>query len=104
PEATGHRIQRRKNFVLGQAGRACESIEQGRFTGVGVADDRCERPVAALPSVTLGSALSANNVQFFGDPRDSILNATAVRFELRFTVTPHTDATFLPRQVAPEAR
>src|SRR5206468_3789134 len=82
--------------------RAREPVEQSRFSGVGVADNRGQRPMAALPAVALGGSLPAHGFQFIGDSGDSVLDAAAVRFQLRFTVTPHPDTALLARQVAPK--
>ena len=55
---------------------------------------------AGVPLV--GCALPADFLQFAADSGNAILDAAAVGFQLRFTVTAHADAAFLPGQVAPE--
>ena len=99
------RVERGEQFVLRQHIRAGESIEQGRFAGVGVADDRGEGPVIALPRIALGRALAAHDFEVARNVGDAILHPAAVGFQLRFTFTAaHADAALLPRQVAPEPR
>ena len=61
--------------------------------------------MVSLASVALSRSLAADDLQFTFDSRDAILNAAAVRFQLRFTfTTSHADAAFLTGQVAPEPR
>ena len=102
-QAPGGRIERGEQFILGQDLGAGEAVEQGGFAGVGVADDGGERPAVALARLALGPALAAHQDQFLADPRDAVLDAAAVGFQLRFTfAAPHADAALLAGQVAPE--
>src|SRR4029077_17420709 len=68
-------------------------------------DDGGQRPMIALPRIPLGRALPADQFQLTLDSGNAILDAPAVGFQLRFTLAAaHTDAAFLPRQVAPKTR
>jgi hypothetical protein len=59
----------------------------------------------SLPGIALRGSLPAHNFQFAFNSRNAILNTAAVRFQLRFTfTTAHSNAAFLPGQMAPEAR
>jgi hypothetical protein len=42
-------------------------------------------------------ALTPHYFEFIGDAGNAVLDAPTVRFQLRFTVAPHTDTAFLPR-------
>src|SRR5206468_1449469 len=55
-------------------------------------------------SIALGRALTPHDLQIAADAGDTILDAAAVGFQLRFPFTAtHADAAFLTGQVAPKA-
>ncbi len=58
--------------------------------------------MVALAPLALGGTLAADDFQFAGNSGDAVLDAAAVGFKLRFTITAHAYAAFLPGQVAPE--
>jgi len=61
--------------------------------------------MVSLPRIALSGSLPSHDFQFAFNSSDAVLNAAAVGFQLRFTfTTPHSDAAFLPGQVAPEPR
>jgi hypothetical protein len=61
--------------------------------------------MVSLPRIALSGSLPTHDFQFAFNSSDAVLNTAAVGFQLRFTfTTPHSDAAFLPGQVAPEPR
>src|SRR5208282_545732 len=73
--------------------------------GIGVADNRGERPLAALASGALGRALAADGVEVALNLVNAFGNFPAVGFELGFALAAaHADAAGLPRQMSPEPR
>jgi hypothetical protein len=61
--------------------------------------------MVSLSGITLSGALPAHDLQLALNSRNAILNAASVSFQLRFAfTTAHSNAAFLPRQVAPEPR
>ncbi len=101
-EAARGGIERGEHHVLRERGRAGEAVEQGGFAGVGIADDRGERPEIALSPGALGQAVLADFFELAADSGNAILDAAAIGFELRLAVTAHADAAFLARQMSPE--
>ena len=98
------RIERREKFVLGQHAGAGEQIEQGRFAGVGIANDRGDRPLMTLPPLALNGAMLAHILQIALETRDPFLDAAAIDFELRFTGAARADAAGLAGKVRPHSR
>ena len=101
-QAPRRRIEGGEQFILGQRGGPGEGVEQSRFAGIGVADDRGQRPEVALAARALGGALTADDLEFPGNAADAVLHPAAVGFQLRFAVTAHADAALLPGQVTPK--
>jgi hypothetical protein len=75
----------------------CKGIQQTRFAGVGISDDRSQRPLRPLTSGTLRRPLAADHFQFTRNTGNAILDPATVCFQLGFTVTSHPDAAFLAR-------
>jgi len=75
-------IQRRKQHVGGLHVRAGQPVKQGRFAGVGVADQRHHAVRHALPPGAMQPPRRLNLFQFVFQPRDAIADQTAVGFDL----------------------
>jgi len=102
-EAAGGGIERGEQFVLGEDLGSGDGVEQGGFSGVGVADDRCERPLVTLATVALRGALATDDVEFLADAFDAFLGFAAVGFELGFAFAADgAEAAALAGEVGPE--
>lgn len=80
-------IQGGEQFVLGEHFAFGELIEQGRFAGVGVTDDRSVWDGNAAALFSLGFALSAYIGEVSLKLVDAFVGKTAVDLELGFTFT-----------------
>ena len=98
------RIQRRKKFVFDEHAGARERVHQGRFSRVGVTDQRHggERHFVAL--LALQCAGSFDRLQPLFQMADALANAPPVDFELGFAGTAGADAAAQARQMGPLAR
>ena len=103
-EPAGGRIERGEELVLGQRVGAGQRVEQGGFAGVGVADDRCERPLVALASGPLRRALLADDGKLVLELEDALGGLATVGLELGFAFAADgSGGTALPGKVGPEA-
>ena len=97
-------VQGGEEFVLREDFGAGDGIEQGGFSGVGVAHDGGEGPLMTLATIALGSALASDDVEFLADAFDAFLGFAAIRFELGFALAADgTEAAALAGEVGPEA-
>ncbi len=103
-QAAGRRIERREESVLRENARAGEQIEQGRFAGVGVADDGGHRPLMPLSALALHRAMFAHLIEVALQSRNPFLDAAAIDFELCFARAPRPDAAGLAGKVRPHSR
>ena len=78
PQPPRGRVQRGEQFVLRQRVRAGQRVEQGGFAGVGVADDRGQRPKMALPAAALRGPMPPHGLEVLRDFFDPLLHAAAV--------------------------
>src|SRR6187200_1470045 len=96
-------IESGEQLVFGQRRGAGQGVEQGRFSCVGVADDGSQRPLVTQPPFALGTSLASDGLELDPNPVNSLLNFSAIGFELRFAfATAHADAALLPRKMPPE--
>src|SRR5690242_21359330 len=97
------RIESGEKFILGHHVGTSEQIQKGRFTGVGVTDDRGNRPLMPLPALPLDRTRFANRFELPLQSRDSLLDPAAVDFQLSLAWAASADSTSLPRQVMPHS-
>ena len=77
------RIERRKQHVGRQHARRRHAVEQRRFAGIGVADQRHDRIRHALAAVAMQLAGALDLVELGLDARDAVLDDAPVGFDLR---------------------
>lgn len=80
-----------------------ERIEQGRFAGVGIADQGDRRDIRALAPASSLLALAADLLQALLDLADAHAQQASVGFQLGLTRTAQADTAFLPFEVGPAA-
>jgi len=78
------RIQSRKKLVFDEHLRTGEFIQQSRFAGVRVADDRATRNRQTHPLLPLRRPVGTNELQIFFQTINPASNQPAVRFKLSF--------------------
>ena len=70
-DCTHGRIKRGEQQVLRHYAGAGQSIEQGRFSGIGIADERDHRPRCAFPPLAMQAARLANLLEFLAQAAPS---------------------------------
>ena len=95
------RVERGEQAVLDEHVLARERLEQARLAGVGVADQRRARQVAA--AVPLVGAVIGHLLEPPLQPADLAADRAAVGLELRLARPPEPDAAADARQVRPHA-
>ena len=78
------RIERGEQHVGRQHARRRHAVEQRRFAGIGVADQRHDRIRHALAAVAMQLARALDLVELAFDARDALFDHAAVGFELGF--------------------
>ncbi len=94
-------IERGEQLVFGENGGAGERVEQGRFAGVGVADDRRGGDGHALTTLALRGALFTDIDQLAFEGDDAVIYETAILLELGFAFAAHAARAALPGEMAP---
>ena len=82
--ARKRRIERGKQHVGRQHAGLRHAVEQRRFAGIGVADQRDDRIRHALAAVAMQLAGALDLLELGFDARDAVLDHAAVGFDLRF--------------------
>src|SRR3546814_10863300 len=77
-------LECREQQVLRHNVGARQAVEQRRFAGVGIADQRDHRPGRALPPAAMQPARSLDLIEYAPQPRHAIADHPAVGFDLRF--------------------
>ena len=96
------RVERREQLVLHQHAGVGETVHQGRFPGVRIADQSNDRIRNRSSLTAVQRPRSSHLLQTSFQHRDSLARPTAVDFELGLTGTSHTDTTTtLTREVEP---
>ena len=98
----GEGVERGEQAVLDEDVVARQGPQHARLAGVGVADERGGREVAA--PLALVGAMVGDFLEPALETRDLAADRTAVRLELRLARPPQTDAAPDARQVGPHAR
>ena len=81
-----------------------QRIEEGRFAGVGITDERYIEGISPFTLTSLGLTLTLDLDQTFLDFFDALANHASVKFDLGFTrAAAQTDAATLALQVRPAA-
>ena len=78
-------IERSEEHVLGEHISAGKFVEQGRFSGVGVADDGCVSRAEFFTLLALGFALAADIFELTFESIDALISQAAVHLNLFFT-------------------
>ena len=109
-EAADGRVERREGSVGGLDAGVGQRVHQGRFAGVGVADERDGRVGHFEPALALDRARALDVAQAHAQARQPFAHAAAVNFELGFAGSARADtsaagagAAGLARQMAPLA-
>ena len=84
-------VQGGEELVLGQDPRACEGIEQGGFSCVGVAHDGHAGQSRAVAGGTHGAAVLLHHLQLGLEGVDAPLHVAAVALQLGLTGAPRAD-------------
>jgi hypothetical protein len=102
-EATAGRVKGGEEFVFDQHLSAGQGVHQGRFSGVGIADegDTWEGHPGAL--LTVEAARPFDLAQTAADRGNAFSNTPPIMLELRFSRTPGTHPAAESRQVRPLA-
>jgi hypothetical protein len=96
------RIERREKLIGGKGAGAGQCVEQRRFAGIGVADQRDGEHLAALARLAAGATLPLAAIEAFANLLDAPSEHPAVHLELRLTRSAsHADTATLAFQVAP---
>ena len=91
------RVQRGEQLVLRQGRRPGDGIEQRRLAGVGVANQRSQRPLVAFAPRTLHITLAHDQLEVALNFVDPLADFPAVHLQLAFTLAAaHPDTAFLP--------
>src|SRR5882757_4422952 len=77
-------IERGKKSVFGNDIRAGEEIQQRGFASVRITNDCGDRPLMALTTLTLYCTCFAHRFELSLEPRNSLLHAAAINFQLCF--------------------
>ena len=85
-------------------GSSVAKVEQGRFAGIGIADDGGHWPLMPLPALALHGAMFAHLIKVAFQSRNPFLDAAAIDFELCFARPPRSDAAGLAGKVRPHSR
>ena len=99
----GGGVEGREEFIFGENGGAGEGVEEGRFAGVGVADDGGGGDGDALAFLALGGALFADVDELALEGDDAVVDEAAVLLELGFALAAHAAGTALAGEMAPSA-
>ena len=92
-------IERRKHARVGRHLGAREPVEERRFAGVRVADQRDGGERNRLPLPALRAAAAANALQIVAQFLDAAVDSAAVGFQLRFARTARSDSSTQPRHL-----
>ena len=90
-DRANHRIERGEQLILRQHVRAAQRIEQGRFSGVGVTDQRHNRHLVFLSSGAPETALAAQFINFPAQVAHPSADAPPVHFQPRFARAARAD-------------
>lgn len=96
--APHNRVQCGKQHVLCQHVRAGKPVEQRRFSGIGIADQRDDRQFAFLSARALHRPLPRKLLHFRAQVVQTPANAPAADFQLRFARAARPDAAAQARQ------
>ncbi len=97
-------VQRRKQQVFGKDFRARQTVEQRRFTGVGIAHKSHRRERHTFTGLAMQPAGAAHLFQFGLQPHNLVGDQASVDFDLGFTrTTCRARATALALKVGPRA-
>ncbi len=102
-ELTGGGVKSREEPVLGKHSCSREAVEKRRFSGVGVANQRGDRPVSAEAALALHGAVLAHAAQIAFQAGDAFLNAAAVDFKLCLAGAACSNSACLTRKVGPHS-
>ena len=83
-EPAHRRVEGREQQVLGADRRAGQAVEQRRFAGIGVADQRDDRIRHAPARLAVQRAGALDVVELAAQPGDALADQPAVDFELAF--------------------
>lgn len=97
------RVERREELIGDVCVRAGQSIEERRFTGIGVTHERDCSHQSAPSSAPLCGTLLGHTRKALVQRLHTIAEKTAICFQLRFTGTAQANAALLSFQVAPSA-
>ena len=98
------RVECGEQQVLGKDIGSGQPVEQGRFAGIGIANQRDHRPGRALAPVAMQRAGLAQMGKILAQFRHPVADHPAIGFDLGFArTTEKTEATALPLQVGPAA-
>ena len=81
-ESPHRRVEGREQHVLGGYRGARQAVEQGRFSGIGVADQRDNRIRHAAARLAMQGAGALDRLELALQPRDALADQPAVDFEL----------------------
>jgi len=96
------RIKRGEQHVGGLDVGAGQAVEQRRFSGIGVADQRHDTIRHPLPAGAMQSTRRLNLPDFVLEPRDAFADQPAIRFNLGFAGAAHEpEAAALALQMGP---
>ena len=84
PDFAQSRVERREQQIFGEDARLGEAVEQRRFAGVGVADQRDHRIRHVAPRLAVQAARALDLIEFGLDAAHPLLDQAAVGFDLRF--------------------
>ena len=102
-ELTGGGVEGSEEFVLGEDVGAGEGVEEGGFTGVGVADDGGGGDGHALAFVALDAALFLHDLEFAFETGDAVAHEAMVLLELGLAFAAHLAFAALAGEVSPGA-
>ena len=94
-------IQRREKFILCQNIRVRQAVHQSTLAGIGIPDQRTGHRAFARTNLTFLSLFDF--LQFVLQVVDTFFDQPAIRLQLLFTRTTHTDAHLQTGQVSPHS-